>query len=92
MDKQTKKYVATLALNEYLLSRREVSYSASIFINQSPEKIEKKNRKLNEIKQPRPPFGRLNESSLSYSSNIVKPPRSGMSIPVLSVLLLFTVN
>ena len=47
MDKQTKKYVATLALNEYLLSRREVSYSASIFINQSPEKIEKKNRKLN---------------------------------------------
>ena len=64
INKQTKKYVATLALNEYLLSRREVSYSASIFINQSPEKIEKKNRKLNEIKQPRPPFGRLNESSL----------------------------
>ena len=46
MDKQantqTKKYVATLALNEYLLSRREVSYSASIFTNQSPEKLEKK--------------------------------------------------
>ena len=41
INKQTKKYVATLALSEYLLSRREVrevSYSASIFTNQSPEK------------------------------------------------------
>ena len=48
MDKQTKKYVATLALNEYLLSRREVSYSASIFTYQSPEKTRgKKNGKLN---------------------------------------------
>ena len=42
MDKQTKKYVATLALNEYLLSRREVSYGASIFTNQSPPKIREK--------------------------------------------------
>ena len=41
-NKQTKKYVATLALNEYLLSRREVSYGASISTNQSPEKLEKK--------------------------------------------------
>lgn len=39
INKQTNKYVATLALNEYLLSRREVSYSASIFTYQSPEKI-----------------------------------------------------
>ena len=39
-NKQTKKYVATLALNEYLLSRREVS--ASIFTYQSPEKIREK--------------------------------------------------
>ena len=46
-NKQTKKYVATLALNEYLLSRREVSYGASIFTNQSPEKIREKNGKLN---------------------------------------------
>ena len=42
INKQTKKYVATLALNEYLLSRREVSYSASIFTNQSPQKIREK--------------------------------------------------
>ena len=42
INKQTKKYVATLALNEYLLSRREASYSASIFTNQSPEKIREK--------------------------------------------------
>ena len=42
INKQTKKYAATFALNEYLLSRREVSYSASIFTNQSPEKLEKK--------------------------------------------------
>lgn len=42
INKQTKKYVATLALNEYLLSRREVSYSASIFTYQSPEKIREK--------------------------------------------------
>ena len=41
-NKQTKKYVATFALSEYLLSRREVSYSASIFTNQSPEKLEEK--------------------------------------------------
>ena len=46
INKQTKKYVATLALNEYLLSRREVSYSASIFTNQSPEKIREKSGKL----------------------------------------------
>ena len=42
INKQTKKYVATLALNEYLLSRREVSYRASIFTNQSPKKIREK--------------------------------------------------
>lgn len=42
INKQTKKYVATLALNEYLLSRREVSYSASIFTYRSPEKIREK--------------------------------------------------
>ena len=42
INKQTKKYGATLALNEYLLSRREVSYSASICTNQSPEKIREK--------------------------------------------------
>ena len=42
INKQTKKYVATFALNEYLLSRREVSYSASIFTNQSPQKIREK--------------------------------------------------
>ena len=42
MEKQTKKYVATLAFNEYLLSRREVSYGASIFTNQIPEKIREK--------------------------------------------------
>ena len=47
INKQTKKYVATSALNEYLLSRREVSYSASIFTYQSPEKIREKNGKLN---------------------------------------------
>ena len=41
-NKQTKKYVATLALSEYLLSRREVSYGASIFTNQIPEKIREK--------------------------------------------------
>ena len=40
INKQTKKYVATLALNEYLLSRREVSYSASI--SSVPKKLEKK--------------------------------------------------
>ena len=42
MEKQTKKYVATLAFNEYLLSRREVSYGTSIFTNQIPEKIREK--------------------------------------------------
>ena len=42
INKQTKKYVATLALNEYFLSRREVSYSASIFTYRSPEKIREK--------------------------------------------------
>ena len=42
MEKQTKKYVATLAFNEYLLSRREVSYGASIFTNQIPAKIREK--------------------------------------------------
>ena len=42
MEKQTKKYVATLAFNEYLLSRREVSYGASTFTNQIPEKIREK--------------------------------------------------
>ena len=47
INKQTKKYVATLALNEYLLSRREVSYSASIFTNQSPEKKLEKKKKEN---------------------------------------------
>ena len=40
INKQTKKYVATFALNEYLLSRREVSYSASI--SSVPKKLEKK--------------------------------------------------
>ena len=49
INKQTKKYVATLALNDYLLSRREVSYSASIFTYQSPEKIREKNGKLNRL-------------------------------------------
>ena len=42
MEKQTKKYVVTLAFNEYLLSRREVSYGASIFTNQIREKIREK--------------------------------------------------
>ena len=46
INKQTKKYVATSALSEYLLSRREVSYSASIFTNQSPEKIREKKREI----------------------------------------------
>ena len=40
INKQTKKYAATFALNEYLLSRREVSYSASI--SSVPKKLEKK--------------------------------------------------
>ena len=43
-NKQTKKYVATLALNEYLLSRREVPLSLLIKV---PKKLEKKNGKLN---------------------------------------------
>ena len=44
INKQTKKYVATFALNEYLLSRREVSYSASI--SSVPKKIREKKWKI----------------------------------------------
>lgn len=64
INKQTKKYVATLALNEYLLSRREVSYSASIFTYQSPEKIREKKWEIKPLLSSHASFGRLNESSL----------------------------